>query len=158
MYISLSLIYRLLLGIYISTHNDYELGVLLIIGLSMAFILYNISNLPFSNVFQSYRANIMHISHFIILMVANYYRSMKSTTPTETKAHLHTAAQIELVVIGVCVVVSLAVLVYELVNFFKMVGKYFSNKKSNQVENEDKAKQNQTQHSFSKNENVEESV
>ena len=100
----------------------------------------------------------MHISHFIILMVANYYRSMKSTTPTETKAHLHTAAQIELVVIGVCVVVSLAVLVYELVNFFKMVGKYFSNKKSNQVENEDKAKQNQTQHSFSKNENVEESV
>lgn len=112
MYISLSLIYRLLLGIYISTHNDYELGVLLIIGLSMAFILYNISNLPFSNVFQSYRANIMHISHFIILMVANYYRSMKSTTPTETKAHLHTAAQIELVVIGVCVVVSLTVLVY----------------------------------------------
>ena len=46
--------------------------------------------------------------------------------------------------------VSFVVLVYELVNFVKMVHKYCS-KKNNKVENEEKMKQNQTQQSFSKN-------
>ena len=44
---------------------------------------------------------------------------MKSTTPIEVKAHLHTAAIVELSALGICVVVSLAVAVYEFVNFIR---------------------------------------
>ena len=56
---------------------------------------------------------------------------MKSTTPLEEKAHLNTAAHVELGAIVVCVVVSFAVLVYELVAFFKKVCKCKRNKKLN---------------------------
>ena len=125
----MSLLYRIFLGFYIALHNEEELAALIIIGLSIGFILYNITNLPFSNVYQSYRANIIHLSHFVILMVTNYYRSMKSTTPLNVKSRLHTAAIVELGVIGFCVLISFAVLVYELVLFFKKVHKYCRKKK-----------------------------
>ena len=118
-YIPLVILYRIGIGIYISYNHFYQLGTLLMIGLGMAFLLFDMINLPFSNVYQNYRSNIIYIAHLIILITTNYYRSMKSTTPIEVKAHLHTAAIVELSALGICVVVSLAVAVYEFVNFIR---------------------------------------
>ena len=86
-------------------------------------------NLPFTDPLQNYRANVVHITQFIILMVTNYYRSMKSTTPLEIKSRMHTAATIEIVAIVICVVISFVVLVYELVQFFRKICKDNQKKK-----------------------------
>ena len=83
--------------------------------------MYHIINLPFSNVFHNYRAGLIHLTEFIILMVTNYYRSMKSTTASEIKSHYHTAAKIEIGMILVCVVVSVLVLIYDMFLFCKWV-------------------------------------
>ena len=125
-YIPLVILYRMAIGVYISYNHSYELGTLLMIGLGMAFLLFDLVNLPFSNVYENYRSNVIYVSHLIILFTTNYYRSMKSTTPIEVKSHLHTAAIVELSALAVCVVVSLAVGVYEFVNFIR---KCFKNKK-----------------------------
>ena len=69
-------------------------------------------------------------------MVTSYYRSMKSTTPMEEKAHLNTAAHVELGAIVVCLVISFVVLVYELVKFFQKVCKECKrNKKIKDINN-----------------------
>jgi mannose/fructose/N-acetylgalactosamine-specific phosphotransferase system component IIC len=76
-------------------------------------------NLPFAQVVHNYRASVIRISEIVIIWVANYYRSMKANTPSFVKAHLNVPAQLELAVIGVCVIVSLLVFGYEVVYFFK---------------------------------------
>ena len=98
-------------------------------GLSMGFVFYNIINLPFSDAIQNYRANIVHITHFITLLVTNYYRSMKSTTSLEVKARLHIAAKLEISMIVICVIVSFLVLVYEIIKLFKEIYRNLKNKK-----------------------------
>ena len=86
LYITISFVYRMALGFYIGLESDYEEGTFLILGFSLMFIMYNIVNLPFKNVFENYRANVIHLTQFIILMVANYYKGMKSTTHIANKA------------------------------------------------------------------------
>ena len=109
-YIILSLAYRVSLGFYISLENEYEEGTFLVLSFSLFFMLYNIVNLPFSCVFQSYRANIIHISQFVILMVSNYYRGMKSTTHLSIKSRIHSPAILVLVCLSVCLIVSFIML------------------------------------------------
>ncbi len=56
--------------------------------------MYNIINLPFDDAYQNYRANICHVTQLIILMVSNYYRSMRYNDNIEVKARIHTPAQL----------------------------------------------------------------
>lgn len=69
-------------------------------------------NLPFKDYYQNYRACIIHVSFLIILLVSNYYRSMKLNTEMEVKSRLHNAAILELVVIGLSATISMVVLVW----------------------------------------------
>lgn len=71
-------------------------------------------NLPFSEALQNYRACLCHITQLVILLTTNYYRSMKSNTPMIVKAHIHTPAIIEIVMITLCVFMGLGVLVKEI--------------------------------------------
>jgi len=41
------------------------------------FVISFITNLPFKHYLHNYRAGFIHIGTLIILLVANYYRSMK---------------------------------------------------------------------------------
>lgn len=54
------------------------------------------------------------MSTMIILLVANYYRSMKMNVSVSIKSHLHEAAILELGVIGVSVAFSILGLFYEI--------------------------------------------
>ena len=112
LYISTSVVYRIALGFYISLEHDYEEGTLIIVSFSIFYILYNITNLPFKSTLHNYRANTIHICQFIVLMVSNYYRSMKSTTPLSVKSKIYGPSILVLVGVGLCMCLSFGVLVY----------------------------------------------
>jgi hypothetical protein len=79
---------------------------------ALAFMMYTIINLPFTNVFQNYRCALIHLTMLYTLLTTNYYRGMKSTTPLEIKGRIYTPAIIELVLMISCIAVSFFVLAY----------------------------------------------
>jgi len=68
------------IGFYMATMNEDDLSTLIVLLLSIYFLLYNLVNLPFRKAYHNYRANICHISQFIILYLTMYYRSMNEGT------------------------------------------------------------------------------
>jgi hypothetical protein len=82
-YFVITIIYRMCLGLYMSTSNEDELSTLIVLALSIGFLLYNLVNLPFTKAYHNYRANICHFCQFIVLFVAMYYRSMKSSASSD---------------------------------------------------------------------------
>lgn len=76
-------------------------------------------NLPFKSTIHNYRSVVIHISEMIILWTANYYRSMKSNTAEEIRAHLTIPCYIEIGVILICVVFSFIVMLYDLTTWIK---------------------------------------
>ena len=59
-----------------SSSNEDHLSTLIVLAASIAFLLYNLINLPFVKAYHNYRANICHICQFICVFSAIYYRSM----------------------------------------------------------------------------------
>lgn len=103
-----------------------------VLAASIVFIMYNIINLPFISVVHNYRANLMHVTHLVILFTANYYRSMKSNTPLPQKSHIHTPAIVMLIFVTISVIFSILVIFYEI---FMKVKELAKKCKSNSVEN-----------------------
>lgn len=104
----------MVLGFYSAVKSDYDESTLIILAFSMAFMLYTIVNLPFTNVYQNYRCSLIHITMLYTLLTTNYYRTMKSTTPIEVKGRIYTPAIIELILMVTCMGVSFVVLAYEI--------------------------------------------
>jgi len=75
-----TILYRMGIGFYMATMNEDDLSTLIVLLLSIYFLLYNLVNLPFRKAYHNYRANICHISQFIILYLTMYYRSMNEGT------------------------------------------------------------------------------
>jgi hypothetical protein len=111
------------LGFYTAVESDYSESTLLIIGISLAFLMYFVVNLPFSNVYQNYRGAFVHFTMMYTLLTANYYRTMKSTTPVEIKGKIYTPALIELALIALTIAFSLMVLIYEVYQIFRNCNK-----------------------------------
>ena len=124
-YILLSIVMRICLGMYSAFQNDYQESTLFILAMVIVFVMYNIINLPFNDALQNYRACFCHVTMLVILLTTNYYRSMKSNTPMLLKAHIHTPAIVEIVLITICLFLSMGVLTYEIV---KLVMKYKADK------------------------------
>lgn len=119
MYMSVSVIYRMALGTYMAVSNEDIYGTLIILAFSLIYIMYNVTNLPFVDAYQNYRANLCHFTQVVILLITNYYRSMKHNYPLEAKARMHTPAIIELVLLITCVIVSFVCLIYEIYKTIK---------------------------------------
>jgi hypothetical protein len=77
LYCVFTLAYRFALGYYIAVESEYTLSSLVIIGISFAFLGYNLVNLPFKSAYHNYRACVCHFNQLIILFVTNYYDSMR---------------------------------------------------------------------------------
>ena len=75
-YFLVTILYRMGVGFYMATMNEDNLSTLVVLVLSIYFLLYNLVNLPFIRAYHNYRANIRHLSQFLILYVAMYYRTM----------------------------------------------------------------------------------
>jgi hypothetical protein len=104
-------------GLYLSASNESELSTLIVLALSLFFLLYNLVNLPFLKAYHNYRANICHLSQFVVLFVAMYYRSMMSTTSIDSTAFTFSPVYVEYACIVVSLVVSFIVLIYEIYLF-----------------------------------------
>ena len=68
------------LGIYMAVSNEEMDGTLIILFINLLFILYNVTNLPFKDTYQNYRASLCNLAQLAILLVTNYYRSLKHYT------------------------------------------------------------------------------
>ena len=60
--------------------NQYEEAPLLIIGFAIFYNIYFFANLPFTDFYHNYRAGLICLTEFSILMITNYFRSMKANT------------------------------------------------------------------------------
>ena len=80
LYFVVTIFYRSGIGLYTSTMNADAMSTLVVMALSIAFLLYNLVNLPYIKAYHNYRANICHLTQFICLFVAMYYRNMMSST------------------------------------------------------------------------------
>ena len=100
------------LGFYSAVQSDYDESTLIILGFSLTFMLYTIVNLPFTNVYQNYRACLIHITMLFTLFTTNYYRTMKNNTPIEIKGRIYTPALVELILMVTCIGFSFIVLIY----------------------------------------------
>jgi hypothetical protein len=83
LYIPISIAYRMALGFYLAYGNEYFYASLIILAISIAYLLYNIINLPFADSYQNYRANLCHFTQLTILFVANFYTVLKVNRPME---------------------------------------------------------------------------
>ena len=108
MYMTLSLLYRLGIGMFIVLEEKFEEGSLLIMSL---FLLYFAMVRPFQQKYQNARAAIMHCAEYTTLVVASYYDT-SANNPLETISHSHTPAKVELGVIVSCMGISSIALVY----------------------------------------------
>ena len=82
-YFFITIIYRMGIGFYMATMNEDSLSTLIVLSISIFFLIYNLVNLPFTKAYHNYRACICHLSQFIILYVAMYYRTMTDGTNTD---------------------------------------------------------------------------
>ena len=104
----------MILGIYLAYGNDYLYSSLIVLAISLAFMIYNLVNLPFIDTYQNYRATLCHFTLMFIIFVANFYTVMKVNTPLEVKSRMFTVAKLEIILILICVFVSLGCLIYEI--------------------------------------------
>ena len=88
----LTVVYRAALGFYAAVRSDYGEGTLLTLGLALAFVMFAIVNLPFTDPIQNYRAGLIHLTMLFTLLTTNYYRTMKSNTPLAVKGRIYAPA------------------------------------------------------------------
>jgi hypothetical protein len=117
LYFVVTILYRTGIGLYISTANEDSMSTLIVMGLSICFLLYNLVNLPYTKAYHNYRANVCHFAQFICLFVAMYYRSMMSTTSSEAMGGVFAPAYLVMASIALSLVVSVIVLAYEIYLF-----------------------------------------
>jgi hypothetical protein len=80
-FIPLTITYRILLGFYCAIKSDYSYVSVLILGFSLAFLIFLIVNLPFKDTYQNYRSFLIQFTCTYILFTTDYYETMKSSTP-----------------------------------------------------------------------------
>lgn len=124
--------FRIALGLFCAMKHSYEFSTIFIVGLSIAFTMYVIINLPFNDVFQNYRTGMIQATTMYILLVADYYRTMKSNTPMTAKGRIYGPAMVELLLIAICIVVSCVVLIREL---YQMI-RHCMNSRSKKIRDE----------------------
>ena len=115
----ITIAYRMALGLYLSTANEDDLSTLIALALSISFLLYNLVNLPFAKAYHNYRANVCHLTQFVIIFITMYYRSMLSSTSTDQAAFIFSPVYFEYSLIALSLFVSLLVLIYEIFLFVK---------------------------------------
>lgn len=105
-----TLLYRFVLGVLLATLNEWVPGPLVFLGVNAALLTYISYCEPFHDIWQNRRSLLVHLTHFVILFVCLYYRFESANNPIESN-NLNVPAVIELASIGLCIVVSIGMLV-----------------------------------------------
>lgn len=96
-------------------YNEPLLGI----GMTIGFILYVLSSLPFKSAYQNYRSVLIRLGELCIFMVLNYYKTLTRYVEPEIRAHIHAPALLQLSVIIICLSLSFLALVYEIYSDIK---------------------------------------
>jgi hypothetical protein len=72
-FIPLTITYRILLGFYCAIKSDYNYVSVLVLGFSLAFIIFLVVNLPFKDTYQNYRSFLIQFTCTYILLTTDYY-------------------------------------------------------------------------------------
>lgn len=120
-----TILYRMGIGFYLATMNNDDFSTLIVLLLSVLFLLYNLVNLPFLKAYHNYRACLCHLSQFLILYLAMYFRTMAD--PSAVRSQFN-PVYVELAALGVCLLVSMIVLVVEICIWVGEVREWCSSK------------------------------
>lgn len=111
-YMTVSIFHRLVIGFLMAYSHDNPYITVANCFISIGFLLYIVSELPFNNGYQNYRSVFCQSCTIIILFIAMYYRSMKLNTELEIKGYILAPTYLKLAVIVLTVAISLAILCY----------------------------------------------
>lgn len=111
-YFIFTLLYRLVLGQSMSRLNEVEEATILNVFMAIIFMLYLMTNLPYKQAYQNYRAIIVQATMLVILSVTMFYRSMKGNTSPAITYKIIVPGLIQLGSIAFTMVVSAVCLGY----------------------------------------------
>lgn len=114
MYLPIIFVYRVTVAAIMACSMENGYDFLFAIFVSIGFVMFNLINLPYRSTLHNYRSNIVYLSECVVLITANYYRTMKSNTPLPVKAHLHHPALLLYVFLTLSVVFSIILTFYEI--------------------------------------------
>ena len=114
LYVPFTIFYRIAISVSIAVNIDNLYGTLLPLLICLIFLLYHIINIPYVSTLHNYRSTTIHITELIIVLVANYYRTMLSNTDLNIKSHKHNAAILVYASLMVCILFSVSVAIYEI--------------------------------------------
>jgi hypothetical protein len=114
LFIPSTILYRICLGFYMGTQSQYKYSTVIAIGITLLFFLFFIVTLPFISPYHNYRSFLCLTTTFVIVMIANFYKTMMNNTPISIKALIFSPIILEICLVGICIVVSLIVLIYEI--------------------------------------------
>lgn len=112
LYVPFTIIYRIAISVSIAANIDSLYCTLLPLLICLVFVLYHIANMPYVSTLHNYRSTVVHITELIIVLVANYYRTMLSNTDLNIKSHKHNAAILIYVSLMICTLLSLYTFFY----------------------------------------------
>lgn len=108
------MVYRMGLAAICAINPYAEYTPLILVAICLAFMLYFLINLPYKQTHQNYRSFLINVTILAMMVVANYYTTMKSNTPMAVKARIYTPVIILLVLIACCIGLSVIVAICDL--------------------------------------------
>lgn len=119
LFIPLTILLRTLVGLFCGARHDDPLTPIIIFAFSMAFIIFILLNKPFQDPVHNYRSILIQSVSLYVVLVACYYGTINNKTPVSVKSRIYAPAIIELVLLGVCIVVSVAVVIRDVYKWVK---------------------------------------
>ncbi len=86
-YFTATLIFREVLGLLMGLTTQIEESTIVNFMVSLLFVIFAVGSTPYVKAYHNYRSAIDHIGFLVGLCLAMYYRSMKSTTLSKSRAN-----------------------------------------------------------------------
>ena len=99
---------------YLGTMSESDISSIVILVFTLGFIMYTLIHLPFISAYHNYRASLIHFTELIILFVTMYYRSFRANSSILETNNILDPILIQLVAIFICILVSIACLIYDI--------------------------------------------
>ena len=109
-----TLLYRVVLGLCLSTFNEVEEATITCFFLGIIFFIYVFGDRPYKAAYHKWRTVVIQMCSMVGLGTAMYYRSMRSTTPISVRTAIFQPAYVVITAIVVSLFVSALSLCYEL--------------------------------------------
>ena len=118
LYMTITLLYRFLLGLLLALLNEWPQGGIVLVLLSGALLTYIFACEPFMDPLQNTRSKMVHFVHVLILLISYFYR-MEAKYDEVSSSYFLAPAYLQVAVVGAVVMLSVAFLFYEAVRVMR---------------------------------------